>query len=441
MAAAEAGQAMLGAGGGSVPKPSAIKDPMVVMHNIHEIPLMKAYERGGIPVPSLAVVKADEPLQGFGELSLIGSPSMAKPSARNPVYKTDAYTARQPRIDIVPDRQAIKYAENEFIIPFGRFAEGANEKDIAEHLLMGEEGSYGSVLLKAKYLQEKGKLPLDSFENATQFRQYVRNTIDEGEQFGYSNWLQDQPAKIREAGGGANERIFLGFTPSGNRKYASANLANLVKEMKGKGAGSEGLKGTFGSLRGTIADKFKTEKEVRESRGLLGKDENFEETQAEVSQIYYELLSDIGEQTGLRSDGAVDVLEYLILGGNKQLRDFADSHARSLSENTVAKIPDFVSRVKSMPTEYFEVKPQRGVGIGEFKGAIVPSNVREETLDALRDSGITNIKQYKTQEERARLVKEFGDQFFTLPSTPVPMSGLLGEEKMTGDEMLRAGII
>ena len=68
MAAAEAGQAMLGAGGGSVPKPSAIKDPMIVMHNINELPLQRAYERGGIPVPSLAVTKVDEPLMGFGEL-------------------------------------------------------------------------------------------------------------------------------------------------------------------------------------------------------------------------------------------------------------------------------------------------------------------------------------------------------------------------------------
>jgi len=439
MAAAEAGQAMLGAGGGSVPKPSAIKDPMIVMHNINELPLQRAYERGGIPVPSLAVAKVDEPLLGFGELSLIGDPSMAKPSAKNPVYKTDAYTVRQPRTEIIPNKESISFSAKIYTDPI-KGMRYIDPTDVAEDLFNQDFYGAGSVALKAAFLKERGLLPpLENFKDEYAFNSFVRSKTDE--QYGYNNWFLEQSEKLKSAGGAAEERIFLGFTPSGNRRYTSATLANLVKEMKGKGAGAEGMKGTVSSLRGTIAEKFKTEKEVKESRGLLGKDENFEELHADASNIYYDVLERITQQTGFERDGAEDILEYMIIGGDRQLRDFADEPSKKIDFNTAEDIADLAKLLRSLPTEYFEVKPQRGVGLGEFKGAIVPSNVEQSTLDALQRSGITNIKKYNTQEERAKLVKEFGDQFFTLPSTPVPMSGLLGEEKMTGDEMLRAGII
>ena len=439
MAAAEAGQTMLGAGGGSVPKSSAIKDPMIVMHNINELPLQRAYERGGIPVPSLAIAKADEPLLGFGELSLIGDPSMARPSAKNPVYKTDAYTVRQPRTEIMPNKESVSFSAKSYTDPIKKMRY-IDPTDVAEDLLNKDFYGAGSVALKAAFLKERGLLPsLENFKDEYAFNKFVRNAADE--QYGYNNWFLEQSEKLKSAGGSAKERIFLGFTPSGNRRYTSATLANLVKEMKGKGAGAEGMKGTVSSLRGTIAEKFKTEKEVKESRGLLGKEENFEELHADASKIYYDVLDRITQQTGFERDGAEDILEYMIIGGDRQLRDFADEPSKKVDFNTAEDIADLAKLLRSLPTEYFEVKPQRGVGLGEFKGAIVPSNVEQSTLDALRESGITNIKKYDTQEQRAKLVKDFGDQFFTLPSSPVPMSGLLGEEKMSGDEMLKAGII
>ena len=234
---------------------------------------------------------------------------------------------------------------------------------------------------------------------------------------------------MKEAGGSGAERIFLGFSPSGKRKYASATLANLVKEMKGKGAGSEGMSGTPSSFRGKIAEKFKSEGEVKSSRGLLGESEQFEEMQAEVSGLYYEVIGAIERQTGLDHRGAEEILEYIVLGGDRELREFAKEYTDELSDYVFSDASDLAEMMRNMPTRYFEVKPQRGVSLGEFKGAIVPSNVEQATLDALEASGITNIKKYDTQEERAKLVKEFGDQFFTVPNVPIPASGLLGREE------------
>ena len=422
---------------GAKPSSDKISDPMVVMHNIHEVPLQKAYERGGIPVPSLAITKADEPLTNFGEVSLIGDPSMAKPSAKNPVYKTDAYTVRQPRTEVNPNKTAIDFAKENYTDPISiRYTDPT---DVAEDLLTKNFNGYSDIPLKAAYLREKGLLPdLSTFEDGYEFNKFVREKTRE--EYGYNNWFLEQAEKLKEAGGLSQERIFLGYSPSGKRKYTSATLANLVKEMKGKGAGSEGMFETPKSFRGKITPKFKTEKEIKESRGLLGKEENFEELFGEASEFYYDILKNIQNQTGLEGRGAEEVLEYMIMGGNRELTNFAKPYTDNFSDYMFEDANRLANIMRSLPTEYFEIKPQRGVNIGEFKGAIVPSNVEQATLDALKGSGITNIKTYDTQEERAKLVKKFGDQFFTAPTVPIPISGLLGDEPKNLDEYFSKGI-
>lgn len=431
--------ATLRAGAGGAPP---IKDPMIVMHNIHEQPLQKAYERGGIPVPSLAITKADEPLSTFGTITLIGDPSMAKPSAKNPVYKTDAYTVRQPRVEINPNDTAVNFSAQSYVTPIKNYGGYYDPKDVAEDLLKRDMNGLSEIPLKAAFLREKGLLPdPETFADEYRFIDYVRETTRK--EYGYQNWFGAQADRLKAAGGTSDERIFLGFTPSGRRKYASATLENLVKDMKGKGAGSEGMFQTPSSFRGKIAQKFRTEKEVKESRGLLGKEDGdaYEELHGQATEAYYKVLEDIRDKTGLDGSGSEDLLEFMILGGDKQFREFANLYLDKLPPSVFEDANKMAGMMRSLPTEYFEVKPQRGVGLGEFKGAIVPSNVEQSTLDALRESGITNIKKYDTQEQRAKLVKDFGDQFFTVPNVPVPLSGLLNEEQMTGDDMLRAGII
>lgn len=417
---------------------SALDNPMVVMHNIHEVPLQKAHERGGIPVPSLAITKADEPLKGFGEVSLIGDPSMAKPSAKNPIYKTDAYTVRQPRTDVNPNKTAVDFAARNFTDPI-KSVRYIDPTDVAEDLIKKDFNGYSEIPLKAAFLKEKGILPdLNNFENEYDFNRFVREASSK--EYGYNNWFLKKSEELKSEGGSAEERIFMGFTPSGNRKYTSATLANLVKAMKNKGAGSEGMSGTPSSFRGKIAEKFKTEKELKESRGLLGKEESYEELMGEASESYYDILRNIENKTGLDHRGAEDVLEYMIIGGNRELRDFAKEYTDDFDYDLFKQSEDLAKIMRSLPTEYFEIKPQRGVSLGEFKGAIVPSNAEESTLNALKESGITNIKTYTTQEERAKLVKDFGDQFFTVPNVPNPASGLLGQEE-SNNRKIPAGLL
>jgi hypothetical protein len=52
---------------------------LLVQHNLTAENLLHAVKMGGIPVPSLAVTQKDNPLHGFGEITLLGSKDMVDP--------------------------------------------------------------------------------------------------------------------------------------------------------------------------------------------------------------------------------------------------------------------------------------------------------------------------------------------------------------------------
>ena len=78
-----------------------------------------------------------------------------------------------------------------------------------------------------------------------------------------------------------------------------------------------------------------------------------------------------------------------------------------------------------MPTEYFEIKPKRGVKLSEFQGAIIPQETSKTVKPILREAGIKKIYQYGTDEERKELFKKFPELMFAVP---ILGAGLLESE-------------
>jgi hypothetical protein len=73
-------------------------DEMFIQHNLTPEKLYGAERLGGLPVPSLAISKVGNPLESFGDITLIGKKEMAIPAKDNPVFRSDAYTKRKPSI-------------------------------------------------------------------------------------------------------------------------------------------------------------------------------------------------------------------------------------------------------------------------------------------------------------------------------------------------------
>jgi hypothetical protein len=87
--------------------------PMIVHHNLRPEALQMYSETGGMPMPSIAISNANFPLERFGDISLVMKPEKIKPSASMPVFPTDAFTGRAPRIDI-EDGQRVLYPEDPY---------------------------------------------------------------------------------------------------------------------------------------------------------------------------------------------------------------------------------------------------------------------------------------------------------------------------------------
>jgi hypothetical protein len=382
---------------------------LIVHHNITPQKLANVEKVGGMPVPSIAVSNVENPMMGFGNISLIGSKEMAIPSAKNPVYGFDAYTARAPKIDYQIDQKSKKALE-------------AQLKDIADEI---PDGSYGvdrlinnwedrkySDVLYAKFLKDEGYgLPniSDFKKEPWKYRSEISQRVSnlKGE---YQDWLNNFERSLPEAGVNIKERIFKGFTDSGNRRYAPVTLENLVKEMKG-GAGSEGFFYGVGNIRAVATPKFKNLNQVKSARENIISTEEFEPIKKQINGAFDDLTERLNKLEG-KSGYGYDAPDALYEIGQTRNVNLLDKIYKDVPESLKADVQIFMNKVTQMPTEYFEIKPQRAVQVGEFKGAILPADVPSQSVDYLRSQGLQDLYYYSTPEERKELFKKFGPEMF-----------------------------
>ena len=128
-------------------------DPLIVHHNLNEEALKSIDRLGGLPSPSMAISKVEDPLTNFGDITLIGNAKMAKPSASNDVFRADGYTTRRPFADTFMNSKAKKFVED-----MGLNESYQDVDDIAEILYKGDEGTYGSQALRKSYLKVLAKI-------------------------------------------------------------------------------------------------------------------------------------------------------------------------------------------------------------------------------------------------------------------------------------------
>jgi hypothetical protein len=398
---------------------------LIVHHNITPEKLRKVKKVGGMPVPSIAISNVENPMSGFGEISLIGNPSIANPSAKNPVFGFDAYTARAPRIDYKIDSKSQKALEG-MLSDIAKKVPGGDYR--VDRLVNNWEDRQYSEVLRAKFLEDSGYgLPdREMFPEARQFEAEVNRRVRDlsGE---YNNWLANFEESLPSQGVNVQEKIFRGFTQSGNRKYADVTLENLVREMKG-GAGSENWNYGVGNLRAVATPKFRKFNDIKASREKIVASEDFAKVKDEVDKVYSSLLTRIDElpnqdRYGYKSE---DVLYEI---GSSRNVNMIDTFKAGVPEELKADIGVFMRKLNQLPTEYFEIKPQRAVKVSEFEGAIVPANVPQTSLDYLRSQGINRIHFYSTPEERTQLFKQFGDKMFGAAPVGLLGAGGLGSEE------------
>ena len=86
------------------------EDALIAHHNTSAQGLLAADELGGIPMPSIAISKAEDPLSNFGDISLLLNKEAVTPSRDMRVFNSDIYSGRQPRpkVNLVSPEDAAK---------------------------------------------------------------------------------------------------------------------------------------------------------------------------------------------------------------------------------------------------------------------------------------------------------------------------------------------
>ncbi len=177
---------------------------LVAIHNLTQNKLKKMMEYEGIPMPSIAITKADIGHENFGDISLVFRKDTIDPkrNKKNKVYSADAWTPTFPRIEYEVDIKRGREIENRIRQTNGKIPE-EYYRDAWEQIggieytinnIGGEDRLISKVLenhgMKAVYLAEQGEeVELETTE--------TRTTITEDQKQVYESILSELGDDIR----------------------------------------------------------------------------------------------------------------------------------------------------------------------------------------------------------------------------------------------------
>lgn len=215
-------------------------------------------------------------------------------------------------------------------------------------------------------------------------------------------------------------KIFRGFTDMGNRRYSPLTLDNLVREMKGNVRGGEGGLGMYGAgaVRSAVTPQFSALGDIQAARGkIIPRDEFMklkDATNAEAIKLS-EAFEPYYKYSGRGWDHMNDFMSMLGEYSRSGLRPMME-HYPNLPPELLDRARGFLGKLRDMPTEYFEAKPQRGVRIGEFKGAVVPEAEMATVAPILERHAVNRIVPYSggvDSEARRAALQSFRDLMFS----------------------------
>lgn len=217
------------------------------------------------------------------------------------------------------------------------------------------------------------------------------------------------------------DKIFRGYTPLGNRRYAPLTLENAVREMKGNVRGGEGYGYGPGSIRSSVTPQFKNIGQIKKSRNRIISTENFRP----MADATHDQLFDLWRKfhphsihSGNWFEDTSNFADRLQEAGTEGIHHLRQYYKDTLPPELLEDAQNYLHHLKNMPTEYFEAKPQRGVKIHEFVGAVIPHNQSEELAPLLAKHGISRIETYHGDNEdelkknRIKALGKFSDHYF-----------------------------
>ena len=434
----------------AIAKQAEPKD-MVFVHNTSEEAIKSFDNMGGIPSPSIAVTKADQPFTGFGKIQLIGRPEKFDPlvDPRNKIYSSDAYTPRAPKkIRLAkPDAveqlakdyagMEIQHLNTDHILKKGQDALRKLQKNNLfnpENRIDELDRFLDSGLAKTKFYQEIGRDPADLKDKPFP-------------QIKFNKWVNEQKDKYLSQDG-----VFTYFDEFDETTrtipYTLDNVVeNMVQERQRGGEGDLGFFGdnrlmaltseSFKDLPGVKAQKDRLVEKAIGSTGAVEDDimqsiiKNLpDEDLVKAQQMNYPNIKDVRLLAENEASYIATQLTEAIGQNLEYGMDLPKAIKTAYTENEdLLELPKMMPgalfddieqaliKNTTRPVEYFEAKPTRAVGFDEFAGAIVPENTSKEVIDILEKRGLKVVKQKADDVYdygKGKIRQQFGEQFFSM---------------------------
>jgi 8-oxo-dGTP pyrophosphatase MutT (NUDIX family) len=238
----------------------------------------------------------------------------------------------------------------------------------------------------------------------------MRSAIEEGvERHGpeeFQRWADSKTAPLQ------GKAYLPTYTSTGNVRKSPYDMASVLKRMTRKIQGEEGFSYGPGSARALGAHRFRDVDDLRAGADKLVDDKTMEAEKEGINNRFADIASRLspyhpdGNSFG-HMDRVVNALGQSFRRGRSLRGELTADGFKNVPEHLLAELHAFGRDLVNAPTQYFEAKPQRAVGLNEFPGAAVPHDASPDTHAILARHGVKDIETYKRgdAEDRRRAVE------------------------------------
>lgn len=401
----------------SMETPVEETDKLIAVHNKDEASIMSALKLGGLPMPSIAIVKARDGHTKYGPISLVFSKDTIDPQLfrANKVYGGDAWTPTAPRVDYPVNSKKASQVEHEL------------------HRLAGDVSVAGGIFGNSAALRSMG------IDNTS-----TRSTAEMAEKLASTDtvraaYLADQGKSLEPV---KMDKVWDKFGNDTLQKVVDRLGVNTLAEIEANLETGESVKDALGEnaevIRDILRDYYREQGEPMLRRMAVKR----HWTDAEINErrqnridnsmdgVSIFTLEDIVHHAwDMYQDGGATKGEIDRMATSDALRSSVDDHAveewiagkldgllgeagiyngkdpytpsgnlRSFSQLHYAYTLENI--VKAMK----EGQEERAVGFDEVLAAVIPDNSSDRLKAALQDAGVNTVE-YIAGDEADRLEK------------------------------------
>ena len=271
------------------------------------------------------------------------------------------------------------------------------------------KGDFINLIRRTYQYMVNGKTTTKEETDSKATSEAIRNAIKDS---GFNQWVDDLFKGVEEKSGIRNNADY--FTASGNRRSWEAlhwenTLENVVKVMKLQ---NNGVAAFFSghAIWAVSAKDYKSVDELKADSDRLKSlpKEEYEAIKEGFGMRLNEIATSIMDKSEsnqfIAADNAMQCIVEAVRNSKTKsgiLNELKQYRQLDVTETAVDDIVSLVSDISNMPTEYFEAKPQRAVGLDEIAYVVVP-DTSTELVETLNEQGI-ETRTYTAGDEADRV--------------------------------------